>query len=47
MISYPDALHDWVREEFSRLKQRQGNLLGIDEHERTRSPYMRLLYSKL
>jgi hypothetical protein len=47
VIGYPDVLHTWVREEFSELKRRQAELLGIDAHEQTRSRFMRLLYSRL
>ncbi|KAL1527992.1 hypothetical protein AB1Y20_009363 [Prymnesium parvum] len=47
VISFPDNLPSWVSKEFSARKRRQAELLGFDEHERTRSTFMRLLYSRL
>ena len=47
VIGYPDDVHTWVQKEFTQLKRRQASLLGIDAHERTRSPFMRLLYARL
>lgn len=35
-ITYPDKLHEYVTEEFRRIKKRQADLLGIKEGIRSK-----------
>ncbi len=35
-ITYPDRLHEYVTEEFRRIKKRQADLLGIKEGIRSK-----------